>query len=148
LELGWKYKKALNLYSLKINNMNGYLYILLCDNGSYYTGSTIDLNKRLIQHQKGKGANHTRKHPPVALVYVEKFERISEAFFREKKIQGWSRAKKEALISGYTDMLPVLAECKNDSHFLNAAFDSAQAAKPKVSKPEPPKIKENEQAPE
>jgi putative endonuclease len=109
--------------------MKGYMYILLCANGSYYTGSTKDLNKRLIRHQKGKGANHTRKYNPVALVYVEEFKNISEAFQREKQVQGWSRAKKEALISGANNLLPALAACKNDSHFLNAAFDSAQAAK-------------------
>ncbi len=47
--------------------MKGYMYILLCADGSYYTGSTIDLDLRVEQHQLGKGANHTRKHLSVTL---------------------------------------------------------------------------------
>jgi len=100
--------------------MKGYMYILLCSNGNYYTGSTIDLEKRLAEHQNGEGANFTKKHLPVELVYYEEFQRIDEAFYREKQIQGWSRKKKEALINGQPDMLPELSECKNDSHFLRA----------------------------
>lgn len=76
--------------------MKGYMYILLCDDGSYYTGSTTNLVLRLAQHFTGEGANPTKKHPPVKLVYFEEFERIDEAFYREKQIQGWSRKKKEA----------------------------------------------------
>jgi putative endonuclease len=49
--------------------MKGWMYILLCKNGTYYTGSTIDLERRLSQHQNGEGANHTKKHLPVELVY-------------------------------------------------------------------------------
>ena len=78
----------------------GYTYILRCSDGSYYTGSTIDLERRLEQHQSGEGANHTKKRLPVELVYVEEYERIDVAFYREKQIQNWSRAKKEALIAG------------------------------------------------
>ncbi len=79
--------------------MKGYLYILECVDGSYYTGSTTDLEKRLLQHQAGIGAKHTRKRLPVKLVYFEEFDRIDAAFQREKQIQGWSRQKKEALIN-------------------------------------------------
>jgi len=78
--------------------MKGYMYILECADGSYYTGSTTDLELRLQQHQSGEGANHTRKRLPVRLVYYEEFERIDEAFYREKQVQGWSRRKKEALM--------------------------------------------------
>lgn len=97
--------------------MKGYMYILLCANGQYYTGSTKDLERRLSQHQNCEGANFTKKHLPVELVYVEEFERIDEAFYREKQIQGWSRKKKEALINGQFEKLHDLAECKNNSHF-------------------------------
>lgn len=90
--------------------MKGYLYILECSDGSYYTGSTIDLNKRLIEHQNGLGANHTKKRLPVKLVYYEVFDRIDLAFYREKQMQGWSRAKKEALINGRNDLLPGLSK--------------------------------------
>ena len=79
--------------------MKGYMYILLCGDGSYYTGSTNNLELRLSQHQSGEGSNHTRKHQPVKLIYFEEFSRIDEAFYREKQIQGWSRRKKEALIN-------------------------------------------------
>ncbi|WP_353482254.1 GIY-YIG nuclease family protein [Haliscomenobacter sp.] len=98
--------------------MKGYLYILKCSNGCFYTGSTVDLERRLAQHQAGEGANYTKKHLPVELVYFEEYARIDEAFFREKHVQGWSRAKKEALIAGQVDQLHVLAKCKNSSHFL------------------------------
>lgn len=92
--------------------MSGYVYILKCSNGSYYTGSTTDLEKRIWQHQNGEGANFTKAHLPVELVYVEEFPRIDEAFCREKQIQGWSRKKKEALIKGDFNELQKLAKCK------------------------------------
>ena len=85
------------------------MYILKCADGSYYTGSTKDLERRLAQHQAGEGANHTKKHLPVKLVYFEEFQRIDEAFYREKQVQGWSRKKKEALINGDFDRLSHLA---------------------------------------
>ncbi len=87
----------------------GYVYILECSDGSYYTGSTRDVEFRLNQHQNGEGANYTRKKMPVKLVYVEEFPRIDEAYYREKQVQGWSRKKKEALIAGDFDKLPELA---------------------------------------
>ena len=74
----------------------GYMYILECADGSYYVGSTKYLEKRVLQHQNGEGANHTKKHLPVKLVYHEEFSRIDEAFYREKQVQGWSRKKKQA----------------------------------------------------
>ena len=51
--------------------MTGYTYILLCSDGSYYTGSTNDLDRRIAEHMKGEGANYTRKRLPVKLVYFE-----------------------------------------------------------------------------
>ena len=90
------------------------MYILQCSNGAYYTGSTIDLDKRLAQHQAGEGANFTKKHLPVTLVYYEEFQRIDDAFYREKQVQGWSRKKKEALIEGKNDLLPLLAKAYRD----------------------------------
>ena len=89
--------------------MKGYMYILLCDDGSYYTGSTNNLELRLQQHFAGEGANHTKKHPPVELLYYEEFDRIDEAFNREKQVQGWSRKKKEALINREYGKLPELS---------------------------------------
>ena len=80
--------------------MKAYMYILLCANGQYYTGSTTDLDLRVEEHNNGEGANFTAKHLPVKLVYFEEFRFISEAFLREKQVQNWSRKKKEALING------------------------------------------------
>ena len=95
--------------------MKGYMYLLLCSNGQYYTGSTSDLEKRLAEHQSGEGANFTKKHLPVKLVYCEEYQRIDEAFFREKQVQGWGRKKKEALINGEYGKLPQLS--KNYTQF-------------------------------
>lgn len=82
------------------------MYILKCANGAYYTGSTKDLERYLAHHQNGEGANFTKKHLQVLLVYYEEFQRIVEAFYREKQVQGWSKKKKEALINGEFDKLP------------------------------------------
>ena len=90
------------------------MYILECADGSYYTGSTKDLETRLMQHQMGEGANHTKKRLPVKLVYYERYPRIDMAFYREKQVQGWSRKKKEALIRGEHDKLPDLATAYRD----------------------------------
>ena len=89
--------------------MKGYVYILLCADGSYYTGSTNNLELRLEQHFSGEGSNYTQKHRPIKLLYFEEFSEISEAFYREKQIQGWSRKKKEALINGNFEELPNLS---------------------------------------
>ena len=93
--------------------------ILQCCDDSYYTGSTNNLELRLAQHQSGEGANHTKKHLPVRLVYFEEYPRIDTAFYREKQVQGWSRKKKEALIKGMHEELHRLAECMNQSHYKN-----------------------------
>lgn len=94
--------------------MKGYTYILQCSDGSYYTGSTTDLELRLQQHNEGIGANHTRKRRPVQLVYYEEYQSVDEAFYREKQVQGWSRRKKEALINGEPELLPLLAVAYRD----------------------------------
>lgn len=101
-----------NFYNLP--SMKGWTYILECGDGSYYTGSTIDILRRFTQHKNGEGANHTKKHPPVKLVYFEEYPRIDYAFYREKQIQGWSRKKKEALISGKLEQLPEYAKAYRD----------------------------------
>ena len=110
------------------NVKKGWMYILECSNGAYYTGSTNNIELRMQQHQSGNGANFTKKHLPVHLVYSEEFERVQDAFYREKQIQGWSRKKKEALINGFPEKLHELAECKNETHFKNAPFGSVQEA--------------------
>ena len=97
-----------------------YMYILECADGSFYTGSTKNLPRRLWEHQNGLGANHTKKRLPVKLVYAEHYDRVADAFYREKQVQGWSRAKKIALMNSDWDRLHILAECQNQSHYKNA----------------------------
>ena len=98
------------------------MYILECSDGSYYTGSTKYLDVRFLQHQNGEGANYTKTRLPVKLVYHEEFQRIDEAFYREKQVQGWSRKKKQALINGHYELLPKLSKSKQDSQ-LNLSSD-------------------------
>ena len=95
-----------------------HMYILECADGTYYIGSTKNLVKRLWEHENGVGANHTHKRLPVKLVYCEEFDHVSDAFYREKKIQGWSHAKKAALIENNPVGIHKLAECRNESHWL------------------------------
>jgi putative endonuclease len=71
-----------------------FVYILLCSDQSFYTGATNDLQKRFATHQAGKGGNYTRSHPPIKIVYSEKFATKSEALKREIEIKSWSKAKK------------------------------------------------------
>ncbi len=87
-----------------------WMYILECCDGSYYVGSTKDLTIRLSLHSAGRGANYTSKRLPVKLVYCEEYDRIDDAFHREKQVQGWRREKREALINGNSELLPGLAK--------------------------------------
>jgi superfamily II DNA or RNA helicase/predicted GIY-YIG superfamily endonuclease len=89
----------------EIEDSTGYMYILECTDGSFYTGSTNHLKKRLIQHRNGEGTSHTARHLPVKLVYYEVFDHVAKAFEREKQVQRWSREKKIALIRGDIDQL-------------------------------------------
>ena len=88
-----------------------YVYLLRCADGSTYVGSTRDLDLRLLQHNQGVGAAYTRRpgRRPVVLAWSHRCEHIGEAFALEKQIQGWSRAKREALVSGEFELLPGLA---------------------------------------
>lgn len=86
------------------------MYILLCSDDTYYTGSTKELEERFDQHQMGEGSNYTKNRLPVKLIYFEKYDRIDVAFNREKQVQKWSRKKKEALIFGEDYLLPKLAK--------------------------------------
>ncbi len=86
-----------------------WMYILECGDGTYYVGSTKDLELRISQHEKGTGASYTSGRFPVRLVYCEEYERVSDAYYREKQVQGWRREKRQALIDGDPDLLPRLA---------------------------------------
>ncbi len=77
-----------------------YAYIVKCSDGTYYTGYTNDLEKRLLAHNAGKGAKYTRNRLPVEMVYFEEYEDKSEAMKREYAIKRLTREQKEKLISG------------------------------------------------
>jgi putative endonuclease len=82
-----------------------FTYILKCSDGTFYTGSTWNLDKRIWDHMEGLGSKYTKRRLPVELVYCEEFKRIDEAYQRERQIHGWSRKKKIALIEGNYDGL-------------------------------------------
>ena len=91
--------------------MGAWLYILRCSDGAYYTGTTrADLETRAAEHQAGRFDGFTSTRRPVTLVYSEHFAQIVDAIAAERKIKGWSRAKKEALIAGNFDKLVTLSK--------------------------------------
>jgi len=78
--------------------MSFYCYILECADGSYYTGWTTDPERRLSQHNHGRGARYTRSRLPVCLAYVEEQPDRSSAMRREVRIKRMSRKGKGKLI--------------------------------------------------
>ncbi len=106
-------------------------YILRCSDGSFYTGSTNgELEARVWQHNHDDdyGAAYTRKRRPVELAYAEHFDTVDKAFFREKQVQGWSRAKKIALIEERGDDLPRLSASRARDASTSSATQEAQGA--------------------
>jgi putative endonuclease len=88
-----------------------YVYILKCSDKTYYTGFTSNLSKRFEQHQDGKHVDsYTYKRRPLSLEFYAEFKMVSIAIATEKQIKKWSKAKKEALISGEFERLPNLAK--------------------------------------
>ena len=86
-----------------------WVYILECSDGSYYVGSTWNVEHRVWQHGQGLGSEYTKVRRPVRLRYAAETGSIQEAYGWERRIHGWSRAKKEALIDGRWSDLPGLA---------------------------------------
>lgn len=78
--------------------MTNYTYILKCDDGSFYTGWTNNLEKRIKDHNEGKGAKYTKSRRPVTLAYYETFATKEEAMRREYAIKQLSRKQKESLM--------------------------------------------------
>ena len=81
--------------------MENYTYILECSDGTYYTGWTNDIEKRLLSHNAGTGGKYTRVRRPVKLVYLETWDTKHEAMSREAKIKQLTRKEKEQLITDY-----------------------------------------------
>ncbi|MDO9062046.1 MAG: GIY-YIG nuclease family protein, partial [Bradyrhizobium sp.] len=90
-----------------------WLYILKCCEGSYYVGTTrTSLEIRMAQHNDGTFPGYTASRRPVELVFSQWFDQITDAIGNERRLKGWSRAKKEALIRGDFASLQQLAKRK------------------------------------
>jgi len=96
-----------------------WVYILKCSDGSYYTGSTTDLERRLAEHHAKTYSGFTSIRLLVTLAFSQEFPTIEEAIVAERMIKGWSRKKKEALINSNFDLLHELAKCKNETSHEN-----------------------------
>ena len=101
--------------------MTSFVYILECSDGSYYVGSARgnSVESRIEAHNTGHYGGYTASRRPVDVKFVEHFERITDAIAAERKIKGWSRAKKEAWIAGDFDKLKSLSNRKRSSENLN-----------------------------
>jgi len=79
--------------------MKWHVYILKCEDGSFYAGITNDLEKRFERHRLSRGGQYTAAHQPEKILYAEEFEDRVSAYAREQQIKKWSRSKKMALIA-------------------------------------------------
>ncbi|MGB9986894.1 GIY-YIG nuclease family protein [Salarchaeum japonicum] len=78
--------------------MSHYVYVLECADGTYYTGYTTDVERRVAEHDAGDGAKYTRGRTPVTLRHVEEYDTKSAAMSREYEIKQLSRRRKERLL--------------------------------------------------
>jgi len=78
-----------------------YIYIAECKDGTLYTGYTINLEKRILAHNEGKGAKYTRGRAPVVLRYYEKFDSKQDAMIREAEVKKFSKLKKNELLRNF-----------------------------------------------
>ncbi len=78
--------------------MSHYVYIVQCNDGSYYVGQATNVEERVDGHNAGRGCEYTRTRRPVVLAHKEEFITKSDATRRERQLKTWSRSKKEALI--------------------------------------------------
>jgi putative endonuclease len=111
------------------------IYILRCADGSYYTGPTRrSVDERVSEHaQKLVKGCYTETRLPVELVFSEHYERIDEAVAAERRIKGWSRAKKEAMMRGDWAALSALAKKKSKrqtSEFAPSSFETQATPAP------------------
>jgi putative endonuclease len=92
--------------------MGAFVYVLQCADGSYYVGSATgdDLWRRVAEHEAGAYRGYTYTRRPIRLIWSEHFDRITDAIAVERKIKGWSRAKKETLVKGDWSKIKLLAK--------------------------------------
>ncbi|PTX44452.1 putative endonuclease [Christiangramia gaetbulicola] len=95
-----------------------FVYVLECSDNSYYVGITNDLERRVWEHLRGINKEcYTFQRRPIELKFSQEFNDVLQAIYFEKKLKGWSRSKKEALINGDFDRLKILSECRNATHY-------------------------------
>lgn len=104
--------------------MSFWTYLLHCNGGKFYTGHTDDLERRLAQHSTGAVPGFTRAHLPVQMVWSQEFATRDEAKAAERRIKGWSRAKKLALIRGDWAKISALAKAKGSPSTSSGQTDS------------------------
>ena len=112
--------------------MSFWIYILKCNDDSYYTGHTDNLEYRVAMHQEGGIDGYTASRRPVRLVFAEQFETRLEALEMEQRIKGWSRKKKEAMMRG--DWKEVSRLAKNRSQKLWPLPTSGSTSSPRTGK--------------
>ncbi len=96
-----------------MSNEGASVYILLCADGSYYTGLTRkEVETRVGEHNAGINAEYTSQRRPVTLLWSAHFDQLTDAIATERRIKGWSRAKKEAFMRGDFETLSLLASRK------------------------------------
>ncbi len=86
-----------------------YCYLARCSDGSLYAGVTTDLQRRMAEHNAGRGAKYTRSRRPITLVWWERWATPSEALKREAEIRAWRKSRKEAFIANRIHLNPGLA---------------------------------------
>jgi putative endonuclease len=104
------------------------LYIVRCSDGSYYVGTTrTGLELRTAQHNAGTFGGYTSKRRPVRLMFSQEFDHITDAIEAERKVKGWTRAKKEALIAGRFEDLKALSRRRTS---FSPSFETPPSAAP------------------
>ena len=109
------------------------LYILECADGSFYIGHTDNLDRRMEQHDEGKGCAYTAVRRPLKLIHAEAFETCIEALAMERKLKGWSRAKKLAYIAGDWGAVSTLAKGRHRHQRARQGASTAPAARATLS---------------
>jgi len=87
-----------------------FVYILRCNDSTFYVGSTNDVVMRVARHNEGRAATYTAILRPVALVYSEEFPEQLSAMRRERQLKGWSHQKRDALVNGDSVQLKQLSK--------------------------------------
>ncbi len=106
-------------------DMAFYLYIFRCADGSYYTGHSDDLDRRVHEHHAGSIPGcYTHDRRPLVLVHVQEFGSREDALAAEIQVKRWSRAKKEALIARDRDALRILARAKGAGESVHGSTGS------------------------